>query len=224
VETTVVPTNGHAAADIPGAQPITLVRLQRRMVRVPIVGRTPYLAHRWGEKALRLMREAQSGSGRVKKDREAKNAEQEAFDATWWLVPNEVPGAPAVAFKAAMVGAVRSFEGITMVGARTMLYVRGEGPEQLVPLLDAGWTMREVTPRLANGNPDLRYRNAIFPWRAELEIEFPVQRLSTESVLALVDEAGRGGIGDWRPSSPKSATGTFGQWALDESRPVEVLR
>lgn len=201
---------------------IALVRLERTSIIVPIVGRTPYIPHKWGAKALGMMREAQSGAGRVKKTREAKNPERDAFETTYWLVPNELPGAPATSFKAAIIGATRSFEGITIVGAKTMIYVYGEGPEQLVPLLDAAWTMREDTPRNATGVADLRYRNQVWPWRAELRIEFPPQRLSADSVIALVDEAGRGGIGDWRPSAPKSMTGTFGQWEIDETRRIEV--
>ncbi len=109
-----------------------------------------------------------------------------------------------------------------MVGIKTLVYLYGEGPEQLVPILDCEWQVREDTPRVSNGNPDLRYRNQIWPWRAELTIEFPPKRISLDSVLALVDEAGRNGVGDWRPSSPKSATGIYGQWVIDESRKVDV--
>lgn len=202
---------------------IVIARHERRVIRVPIVGRTPYIPNKWSEKSLRMMREAQSGQGRVKKAREAKRPEEDAFQATYWIVPNEIAGAPAVSFKAALIGAVRAFEGITMVAAKTMFHVYGEGPEQLVRLLDAEWQMREDTPRNATGVADLRYRNQIWPWRADVEIEFPPGRISAESVLALMDEAGRGGIGDWRPSAPKSLTGIYGQWTIDAEREVTIV-
>jgi len=35
------------------------------------------------------------------------------------------------------------------------------------------------------------------------------------SILALADAAGVGGIGEWRPTSPKSATGSYGTFEVD---------
>lgn len=222
--TTMTKTNGKTFGAAVGAEApqIILKRPQRQVITVPLKGITPYIAHKWSEKSLQLMREAQSGAGRAKKAREAKNAVEEANGSTYWLVQEQVAGIPAVAFKAAMVGAIRAFEGLTMVQGKTLLFVKGEGPEQLVPILDTEWQMREDTPRLANGNADLRYRNSFYPWRVELEVEFPVDRISAESIIALLDEAGRGGVGEWRPSAPKSATGTFGQWEIDDSREVQL--
>ena len=202
---------------------IELVRLTKRTIVVPIEGITPFIAHRWPEKAREMMRVKQMSENPVKAKREAKNPEQEAHDSTYWLVPGEIPGAPAPAFKVALVDAARSFAGLTMVQAKTMFFVRGEGPEQLVRLLDAEWGMHEDLPRNANGNPDLRYRNYVFPWRANLEVTFKESLISSQSVLALVEEAGSMGIGDWRPSSPKSASGIYGQWVIDTSREVQVL-
>jgi hypothetical protein len=75
--------------------------------------------------------------------------------------------------------------------------------------------MREDTPRNATGVADLRYRNEIRNWRAELVVEFVSQVLNKESVIALVDAGGNGGVGDWRPSAPKSKTGTFGQFRVE---------
>lgn len=204
----------------PAAQ-IELVRLERQTVVVPIVGITPYIPHRFPEKARRQMREKQTSASRVKAAREPKDPAQEAFDSTYWIVPHQVLGAPAAGFALAMNGAVRSFDGITMVQAKTLFRVRGEGPEQLVRLLDTAWEMHEDTPRNANGQPDLRYRNYVFPWRAEVAIDFKSQLISAQSIIALLEEAGTGGIGDWRPSA--KAGGIFGQWELDDAREVQVL-
>ena len=64
------------------------------------------------------------------------------------------------------------------------------------------------------GVADLRYRYSFFPWSADLRIRFLPSVLTQDSVLALLDAAGYGGVGDWRPSAPKSATGTFGQFEV----------
>lgn len=201
---------------------ISIQRLVRQVAVVPITGRTPILPHKWSEKALRQLRKEEGAAKESKGKRDPKG---ESFAATYWIEDNKVIGMPAVSFKAAIIGAVRQFDLKSaggMTGLKTLIYVYGQGREQLVPILDAEWSIREDTPRVSTGNPDLRYRNEVFPWRAELEIEFPPKRISLDSVLALVDEAGRGGIGDWRPSAPKSATGIYGQWVIDESREVEI--
>lgn len=201
--------------------PIELVRLQQRTVLVPISGISPYIPHKWTEKAIQAMRDKQFSENPVKAKREAKNPQEEAFQSTYWIEPARIPGAPATGFKIAMVDAVRSFSGLTMVQAKTMFFVRGEGRRQLVRLHDAEWEMQEDLPRLANGNPDLRYRNYIFPWRAELEISFKQELISVESVIALVAEGGSMGVGDWRPSA--AAGGIYGQWEIDTNREVHLL-
>ena len=200
--------------------PIELVRLRQRTVLVPIVGISPYIPHKWAEKAIQKMRDKQFSENPVKAKLTAKNPEEEAFEATYWIEPARIPGAPATGFKIAMVDAVRSFSGLTMVQAKTMFFVRGEGRRQLVRLHDTEWEMQEDLPRLANGNPDLRYRNYIFPWRAELEISFKQELINAESIIALVAEGGSMGIGDWRPSA--AAGGIYGQWEIDVTREVQL--
>lgn len=54
-----------------------------------------------------------------------------------------------------MVGAVRHFEGITMVAAKQLLFVEGDGPDQLVAI-EGDRVLREDTPRNSGGTADLR--------------------------------------------------------------------
>jgi hypothetical protein len=121
-----------------------------------------------------------------------------------------------VAFKAAMVAACRFFPppSPSMVMARTLFHVHGEGPDQLVGLDTGDGILREDTPRNADGIATLRYRYAFFPWRALLKISFMPAVISHESVVALLDASGRVGVGEWRPGSPKSFTGTFGTYRI----------
>lgn len=203
---------------------IELVRLERSTIVVPLQGSSPYIPHRYTEKARKQMRDKQASSSRVKAQREPRDPEREAFEGTYWIVPGEQPGAPAAAFAQAMHSAVRSFDGITLVAAKSMFLVHGQGPEQLVPLLDAEWEMREDMVRVGSGMnkvADFRYRNYVYPWRADLKIDFKPQLISATSIIALVEEGGSLGIGDWRPG--KTAGGLYGQWALDLEREVQVL-
>lgn len=193
---------------------IELRRLEDSVIAIPISGQTPVIPHRWSEKAKRMM-PGHPEKDTVKAVKGPKDPVAEAtacqyfIDKKKWRI-----GMPATAFKAALIGACRLFERPTMVEAKQLLYVVGEGPEQLVEITGER-VLREDTPRLPNGNADLRYRYAYRNWKATVTIAYPTQLLSQESVLALLDAGGRGGIGDWRPSAPKSLTGTFGTWRVD---------
>ncbi len=202
---------------------VRLRRLQDAVFTLEVAGRTPLIPHRWSEKSLGMMREKQFGSG-VRARKEPKNPEEEAHNSCYWLADGR-PGMPATAFKAAMVYACRFFEGVSMTEARTLLYVEGEGPDQLVPITGEP-VMREDTPRNSGGTADLRYRMAIFPWSATLRVRFLPSRIDADSVAALLDAAGRVGVGDWRPGSPKSNTGVYGTFRLaggeDETQEVRA--
>lgn len=193
---------------------IHLDPIERRYVDIAIEGISPLIVHKWSEKAKGLMRDAQSGS-KVRAKREPKVPEIEA-EAALYRLPDGRPAFPATAFKAASVGAVRLFQGITMTATKAALFIHGEGPDQLVPL-DGEMTLRQDTPRNATGVADLRYRYAFFPWSTILRVEYLPALIDEISVVRLVDAGGNGGVGDWRPSAPKSATGTFGRYRVTES-------
>jgi hypothetical protein len=194
---------------------IQLQRIRREAIEVPIIGDSPLIPHKWSEKALRMMRDKQGAESATRVKHAPKVAEQEA-EACLYRLPDGRPGMPATAFKAAMVGAARLFSGITMVQLKSAVFVQGAGQDQLVPI-EGDATLREDTPRNANGVADLRYRYAFYPWSALLVVSFLPSMISSDSVITLVDAAGNGGVGDWRPSAPKSATGTFGRFHVRES-------
>jgi hypothetical protein len=200
-----------------GSLPSKVMRLERLkevQVQIPIIGVTPLIPHRWSEKALNGLRQKQYGN-KVRSAREPKNPEEDANQSCYWIEEG-IPGMPATAFKAAIVDATRFFEGMTAVMAKQLFWVLGRGPDQLVQIEGAP-VLFEATPRNSGGTVDLRYRMKISPWSAVLAIKFVPSQIDVESVVSLVDAAGRGGVGDWRPSAPKSKTGTFGTFRVDEA-------
>lgn len=203
----------------PKDKAIVLERIQRQTIIIPIIGLTPLIPGKWSEKAKAMMRESQSGP-KTKAKKEPKIAEVDAEGRTYRL-PDGRPGVPAVNFKCAIVDACRFFDGLPMTTAKRAFYVIGEGPEQLVPIIGEG-TIREDMVRNATGVADIRYRMAFWPWAAELRVSFITRLLDQASVINLVDAAGQCGVCEWRPSSPKSSSGTYGMFQLDESRPVRV--
>lgn len=203
---------------------IELTRLSETELDIPIRGTAPVIPHRWSEKSIRMM-PGHPEKDTVKTKKELRNPEAEA-EACLYKVEGK-PAIPATAFKAAMVGACRFFEKPSMVEAKQMFFVVGiadENGDQLVPLDFKEKALREDTPRNSNGNADLRYRYAIKEWSATLKVKFVPEIISPDSIVSLVDAAGRGGVGDWRPSAPKSYTGTFGTWRVDSGASAKPRR
>lgn len=202
--------NGNATAEKEEAT-FALRRLERVVFEVPINGTSPLIVNRWSEKAKQMMLEAQQTKARAKKDPKDPVAN---FEASRYRLEDGRDGFPATGFKAAIVHAARMFDGVTQVLIKQTVLTIGEGAEQLVPLVYGAISMREDTPRNANGVADLRYRAQYWPWSATLRVRTIKGQFDQESILSLVDAAGIGGVGEWRPTSPKSATGTFGTFEV----------
>lgn len=194
---------------------VQLRRLERVVFEIPIQGTSPLIVNRWSEKAKQMMLEAQQTKARPKKDPKDPVAN---FEASRYRFPDGRDGFPATGFKASIVHAGRLFDGITQVSLKQIVRVIGEtvGQEQLIPLTYGEITMREDTPRNASGVADLRYRAQYWPWSCTLQVQTIKGQFDHESILALVDAAGHGGVGEWRPTAPKSATGTFGAFEVAE--------
>lgn len=196
------------------AEPVAAIRLQRiprARIDVRVVGTAPYIAHRFDEKAREMMLAAQQTRTRTRKAAKDPVAD---FERSRYRLADGGDGAPAVAFKSAMVDSARVFEGVKMTELRPALHVIGEGVDQLVRLEADTPRMREDTVRVGMGTADLRYRAEYWPWAAILTVQFIPTMLSAESVLAIVDAAGMGGIGEWRPS--KAKTGIYGTFAVED--------
>jgi hypothetical protein len=193
----------------PATPEATIVRVKRETALFPIVGTTPLITHAWSEKAKQEMRDKQTGKAKPKK--EAKDPEAD-FQASKYRLPDGREAFPAVAFKAAIVNAARLFEGITMTELRQTVYVHGEGPNLLVPIQGESY-MREDMVRIGMGTADLRYRACYSGWRAQLMISWVPNVCTLEQMVALIEAAGLGGIGEWRPE--KSKSGQYGMFEID---------
>lgn len=198
---------------------LKLERIAVQRIEVPIEGVTPLIAHAWSEKARNMLL---APSGQPRKKKEPRDPEGD-FDAARYRLADGRDGFPAVAFKAAMVGAARLFDGVTMTALKQWLFVNGEGPQQLVPI-DGVISRREDMVRVGMGSADIRWRPQYDNWKATLLIDFVSTALAPESVLALVDAAGIGGVGEWRPSSPKGATGSYGRFKVAQVAGINVLK
>lgn len=205
-------TNGTQTAEAPPAvAAINLTRIERSRLTVPIGGTAPLIVHRFDEKAKQMMLEAQQTKTRKRKDPKDPVAD---YERSMYRFADGGHGFPAVGFKAAIVDSARLFDGVKMTELRAALTVIGEGPEQLIRIKGEAPRMREDTVRVGMGTADLRYRAEYWPWSADLEITFFPSMISAESIVALCDAAGAGGVGEWRPG--KAKTGIYGTFEVEQ--------
>lgn len=187
-------------------------------IRVPIIGTTPLIVHRFSQKAKQQMLDAMQGKKTPKQPKDP----QADYEASLYRLTDGSYGFPTIAFKAATVGAARFYgKDVTLVGLRQTLFFRGlpgEDGQQLTPIVGEP-VMREDAVRVGQGS-DLRYR-AMFPvWTALLEVTYVQSALTRSSVLSLIDAGGMGvGVGEWRPEK----RGDFGTYSIDEKREIEVV-
>ena len=189
---------------------IELAPIRIENLRVRVEGDTPLVTHAWSEKAKKMMRDAQQKRSRGKKEPKDPQAE---YESAFYRLDDGTPGIPAAAFKAAIIAGARSFDGVTMTLLKQSLYVVGEGSEQLVRI-DGEPEMWESPVRVGQGTADLRYRPRFFPWSVEFTVRYNTNVLDSSTVVTLLDAGGMAGVGEWRPSAPKSMTGSYGMFRV----------
>ena len=195
---------------------ITIPRLQTETIKVSIIGTTPLISECWSVKAKQMMLDAQMK--RAKQPRSAKDPEAD-FKASLYVADEGWFGFPAGAFKAAIVGATRQTDGITMTLAKRLCFVLADGYSTLqnaeLVRIHGEPTMRQDMMRNESGVADIRFHGEFLAWEATLTVEFNGGIVSAEQIVNLIDLAGYSeGIGGHRPSAPKNCTGNNGRWRV----------
>ena len=201
---------------------IQINRIAAEVMRVPILGTSPLIVHRFSEKAKRQMLDAMQGR---KTPKEARDPEAD-YRAAFYRIKGEenAYGFPIVGFKAATVGACRFYgKTVSMTALRQFVFFRGEPGDdgQQLARIDGTPHMREDVVRVGQGGTDLRYRPQFDEWSTTLEVTYVTSVINRNSVLSLIDAGGMGvGVGEWRPERK----GDFGCYQIDPSREVEILK
>lgn len=198
---------------------IRIDRIAAETLRVPILGTTPLIIHRFSEKAkLKMLNDMQ---GR-RTPKEPKNPEAE-YEAAFYRLEDGTPGFPVLGFKAATVGGARFYgKDVTMTALKQYLFLQGEvgSDGRALARLEGEPIMREDVVRVGRGGTDLRYRPEFREWGTILEVTYVTSALTRESVLSLIDAGGMGvGVGEWRPEKD----GDFGTYRVDPGREIEVM-
>jgi len=200
---------------------IEIKRIGRRQATIAVKGTAPLIVHKFSQKALQQMLDTQQGKKKVKEIR----VPEDEFEAAKHVTPDGKAAFPASAFKAALVGGARYFNDkkLSMTLLKQAVFITGEGPDMVVPIEAPEGKMREDFVRVGVSGTDLRYRPMYDPWRVSLDVIYVPSLLSLDSVVALLDAGGLGGVGDWRPSSKHSATGVFGTFEVDDETKIKDI-
>jgi hypothetical protein len=212
-------TNGTSAKPAEAGR-IEISRIAAETLRVPLIGTSPLIVHRFSEKARQQMLDNMQGR---KSPRQVKDPDTEYQAAFYRISEPTGYGFPAIAFKSATVGGARFYQGVTMRELKGFIFTRGEMGEdgQQLVRIDGEPHMREDVVRVNRGGTDLRYRPEFKTWRTILTVTYVTSALTRDSLLSLIDAGGMGcGIGEWRPERD----GDFGTYQVDDSREIEVVR
>ena len=198
--------------EVEGAKAQTVVITPPRMetATIHIRGLSPYVQHKFSEKAQaqieaiqRAGTQARSKKKRDPKDFEAVYRGAQHRSREGWC------GIPAPAFRNASIDACR-LVGFKMTHAKLSLFIEAGGFEadDGKPLVRNGGEpeSHKAWGRNSNGNPDLRWRPMWREgWEAFVRVRWDADQFSAADVGNLMMPAGlQCGIGEGRPSSPKS--------------------
>lgn len=213
------PGTADAVQEEPAAS-VQIDRIAAETIRVPIIGTTPLIVHRFSEKAKRQMLDNMQGR---KSPKETKDPQAE-YEAAFYRLKDDSYGFPVVAFKLATVGGARFYprNAVTMTALKQFIFFRGEvgSDGQGLAKIEGTPHMREDVVRVGRGGTDLRYRPQFSEWSTVLDVTYVTSALTRGSVLSLIDAGGMGvGVGEWRPEKD----GDFGTYQVDPTRDIEVV-
>jgi len=205
-----------AVAESTNGKAVSLRPIRRQRVRCTIVGVSPLIQHQWSEKAREMMRDKHAG--KKTKTREVRDPKAEGESAAYRTADGKY-GVPAMAVKAAVLGAAHKDLGVEKTLVRKALFIVCKDAGGVLPMDCDEPEIREDTVRVGAGAADLRYRPYFYRWSVRIDWELDAELLQVEDLLNLIDRAGFGvGIGEWRPEKG----GEFGRFEVDRTAGVDV--
>lgn len=184
-----------------------------------IYGQTPYVQHKFSEKAKKQMLEAQQQTrGTSRKAREPRDIEAD-YQGAFYRTEAGRYGIPAPSFRSALISACR-VAGMMMTRAKLSIFCVADGldVEDGTPLVNliAGEPERTELPvRLESGTASISIRPMWREWEADVKLRWDADQLSEQDVANLLERAGQQvGIGEGRNDSKKSNGMGWGSFSL----------
>lgn len=182
-----------------------------------ITGTAPLVQARFSKKGELMAKMAEGGAAKNKRERKARDYEQEMRDAMH-VSEEGWQGIPAPAFRAAMISACR-LVGFKMTLAKLSVFVEHDGFDALdgLPLIkfEGEPELSTMHTRNATGVVDVRARPMWRQWAASVRVKFDADQFTLQDVTNLMARVGmQVGIGEGRPDSRSSAGLGWGTFVL----------
>jgi hypothetical protein len=225
--------NGHAnrIADVPAgekqeAAAIVIPRPQIITITAHIKGLAPLLICRMSQKAKNQITDAYAGKPKAKTlgyDPVAEANDGRHISTQGW------DGFHAASIRGAMIDACRNYKSAKMTEVKQAVFVIPEGVSAdgspLIRIVNKGHEIHNGVVRLDNGTTAIRNRPIYNDWTAVVTIRVFAGLLSAESAINLLDTAGQFcGIGEWRPTSKESKTGSFGLFEVNHKEQILISK
>ena len=189
-------------------------------VEILIEGIAPLVVERFSKKMELMEKMAQGPSAKNKKERTARDYDNEAEEARY-RAPEKWEGMNAAAFRAGMISACR-LVGFKMTLAKLSVFIEADGfdAKDGIPLIRIYGQSETFTAhtRNATGVVDVRSRPMYRQWAANLRIRFDADQFQVSDVINLISRVGlQVGIGEGRPDSKSSSGCGWGMFRVVES-------
>lgn len=187
-------------------------------LEVLIEGTAPLVIARFSKKAELMAKMAEGKSAKSKKERSARDYDEEADQARYYNTTREWEGINASGFRAGMISACR-LVGFKMTLAKLSVFIVQDDfdVEQTTPLVRIYGQSQTNTAhtRNATGVVDVRARPIYPQWAAKLKVRFDADQFTAQDVINLIARVGlQVGIGEGRPDSKSSAGCGWGTFAV----------
>lgn len=220
-ETNRVFPNGNGSAKAKDDVKLVIPQPKVQVLEISIRGIAPLVIRAWDQKTMQQLAD-KAKTGVTVRNREKVDPD-ETYNSARYVSPEGWDGFPAGGFRAAMIDAVSCVDiavrDFNMTLAKKCLFVIPDGickvsGRDLVRIEGQSERFDLMQPT-SGGGPYMSYRPIYRKWSATLKIQFNAARLNAQGVLNLVSLAGFWvGIGEHRPTSKESKTGSFGRWEV----------
>lgn len=203
----------NAGAAMASAQSLVIAQPTILSVGLEVEGTADLIQNRFSQKSVEMMLRKHMG---ISVQRESKKPREVLEDATVYNIDGKV-AMPPTTFKMAMLGAASQLKGLKKTELRMALFIQGNS----VPITYSAMVPRMDIARTSGIGrvPDVRFRPSFQNWKARMIIQF-TDTLTVQTVVDLLNRAGNGGVGEWRPQK----NGTFGTFRVSRhvDDPVEL--
>lgn len=200
-------------------KPANIVRTTLR-----VVGTAPLVINNFSFKARQKMMADMATPKSAKKSKTERPPRdyQDDFMQARHISTDGWDGIACPAFRAAMIDACRTV-GLVMTKAKMSVFVIPDGFDKndgtpLVKIEGGEPERTESLVRNDNGSADIRIRPMWRQWSANVTVEFDADMITPDSVVNLLDRAGRQvGVGEGRPFSKNSVGQGWGTFTVEQA-------